>query len=123
MSIPEPYLPHLKLEQLHEACGEDLEFEKELLQTFEEQFNSSYAKLKTALEIKNQKDSILYSHDIKGAAKNIGAEEVGRIGFILEEASKSSNYDKASSHMDELQDAFKKLLESFKSYTSSIESK
>jgi len=40
----EPYMPHLKLEQLKEACGDDLEFEKELLETFEEQFNSSFEK-------------------------------------------------------------------------------
>jgi len=73
-------------------------------------------KLKAGIAAKHKNDSLLYSHDIKGSAKNIGAEEIGRIALIMEDASKLEEYDTIEKHMDELYNAFKLLKEVFKKY-------
>ncbi len=42
-------MPHLRLEQLHDVSGEDIEFEQDLVNTFKEQFDTSVANLEKVL--------------------------------------------------------------------------
>jgi len=114
--VTERFLPHLKLEQLHDVSGEDIEFEQQLFVIFTEQFNISLGKLETALKNADKGNAILYSHDIKGAARNIGAEEVGRIARDLEESARTENYKKVTDSLPSLREAFEKLEKAFGLY-------
>jgi len=59
---------------------------------------------------------VLYSHDIKGAARNIGAEEVGRIAKDMEEKARTENYKKVAELLPSLREAFEKLEKAFGQY-------
>lgn len=112
----EPYLPHLKLEQLHDVSGEDLEFEQQLFTIFKEQYQISFSKLETAIKQSDKDNAVLYSHDIKGAARNIGADEVGRVAKDMEDYSRKSEFKKVSEALPSLTDAFDKLTETIDKY-------
>jgi len=112
----EPYLPHLRLAQLHDVSGEDLEFEQDLFNTFNEQFDASVAKLDEALKKSDKANAVLYSHDIKGAARNLGADELGRVAKEAEEASRDSQFDRVRQLMPQLNTAFVSLKESVAKY-------
>lgn len=119
----EPYMPHLKLEQLHDVSGEDIEFEEQLFDIFKEQFEISRGKLEAALKASDKTNIVLYSHDIKGAARNIGAEEVGRVAKEMEENARAAAFKEVSDALPALNDAFKKLIELFEEYLASHKKK
>eukprot|EP01101_Sappina_pedata_P005362 TRINITY_DN242_c0_g1_i2.p1 TRINITY_DN242_c0_g1~~TRINITY_DN242_c0_g1_i2.p1 ORF type:complete len:139 (+),score=58.39 TRINITY_DN242_c0_g1_i2:116-532(+) len=81
----------LNLEQLEEASTGDLEFQVELLDMFKEQVELSMDSLMDALSSED-KQSILYSHDIKGSASNLGLELVRRLAEKSEFACKKAQY-------------------------------
>lgn len=119
----EPYMPHLKLEQLHDVSGEDLEFEQQLFDIFKDQFQISLGKLEQALKANDKQNAVLYSHDIKGAARNIGAEEVGRVAKDMEENARIEQFKKVSDAMPSLKDCFSKLVEAFGKYIEASQQK
>lgn len=119
----EPFLPHLKLEQLHDVSGEDLEFEQQLFQIFKEQFAISLAKLEAALKAEDKPNAILYSHDIKGAARNIGAEEVGRVARDMEDNARVGKFKEVASALPSLNEVFTKLTEAFDKYVETQDAK
>jgi len=112
----EPYLPHLRLAQLHDVSGEDLEFEQDLFNTFNEQFDASIAKLDEALKKNDKGNAVLYAHDIKGAARNLGADELGRVAKDAEEAARDTQFDRVRLLLPQLQTAFASLKESVAKY-------
>jgi len=109
MSKAEPFMPHLRLEQLHDVSGEDLEFEEDLFGTFKEQFEASFSKLADAATRKDKDNSVLYSHDIKGASRNIGADELGRVAKEAEDSAREAKYTRILEMLPQLREAFRLL--------------
>eukprot|EP01100_Stratorugosa_tubuloviscum_P007947 TRINITY_DN3296_c0_g3_i1.p1 TRINITY_DN3296_c0_g3~~TRINITY_DN3296_c0_g3_i1.p1 ORF type:complete len:158 (-),score=83.92 TRINITY_DN3296_c0_g3_i1:40-513(-) len=74
--------------QLFEACFGDLEFEKEIWETFIEQYQSKINKLQLKIASQNiigDDTAFKIAHELKGACANIGANNLRR-GFERIEA-------------------------------------
>lgn len=69
-------MENLKLNQLQDVTGGDIDFQKELVDLYANEFESSLSKLEGAARAKDQPNSVLYAHDIKGSSANVGAEGV-----------------------------------------------
>lgn len=97
-------IERLNLEQLKNVTEGDPEFESEILKLYQEELSSSLEKLVQALELKNRKDSTLYSHDLKGSSANIGADAIREIGRVMEEICKDGSLEEAEMYLDQLRE-------------------
>ena len=82
----------------------DLDFEKDLIESYKQSVDEHLPKLREALEKQDVQESILHSHDIKGSSSYIGAEAVRWVSGKIEALAKQKNLKEASLHIDELSD-------------------
>jgi len=113
----------LNLKQLKEVSSGDKEFEKKLFDTFQEHFGVTFKRLEDALEKKKKKDkmddennAVLYSHDIKCSAANLGGVGVKAVSEKIEALCRVFQYDEAAKLLKVLEDEYKKMASAFKSY-------
>jgi HPt (histidine-containing phosphotransfer) domain-containing protein len=58
----------------------------------------------------------LYAHDIKGAARNIGADEVGRVAKDMEDSAREGKFNAITENLPKLRTAFEQLQDTFAKY-------
>eukprot|EP01099_Mayorella_cantabrigiensis_P001435 TRINITY_DN1624_c0_g1_i1.p1 TRINITY_DN1624_c0_g1~~TRINITY_DN1624_c0_g1_i1.p1 ORF type:complete len:146 (+),score=33.98 TRINITY_DN1624_c0_g1_i1:97-534(+) len=95
--------------QLKNVTDGEAEFESELLTLYKEDLESSIIKLEKALLTQNTKDSIHYSHDIKGSSGNIGADYIREIARTMEETCKLGRLDEAVLYLEQLKEEAKQI--------------
>eukprot|EP01132_Coremiostelium_polycephalum_P002227 gene2227-2744_t len=91
----------------------DHDFEKDLIESYKNSVTEHLPKLKESLKNKDEKESILHSHDIKGSSSYIGAEAVRFVSGKMEAYCKANQLDDAEECLSELEleinDVFKRL--------------
>ncbi len=85
-----------------ERLGGDKEFLIELLNELVEQIDQSLPDLKTAIEQKNYSDVRSIAHGLKGAAANLGADQISARFYELEMMGKNENLDGAMDMFNEV---------------------
>lgn len=85
-----------------ERLGGDKEFLIELLNELVEQIDQSMPDLKTAIEQQNYSDVRSIAHGLKGAAANLGADQVSAKFYELEMMGKNENLDGALDKFNEV---------------------
>jgi histidine phosphotransfer protein HptB len=81
----------------------DLDFEKDLIESYKQSISEHLPKLGEAFENDDLPESILHSHDIKGSSSYIGAEAVRWVSGKIEALCKQKNLKDAATHLPELQ--------------------
>jgi len=81
--------------RLNEVSEGDKEFEQDLIVLYKSTCEEKLPLLEKALRESDQKNSILFSHDTKGASASIGAEAVRKISEKMEMMSKDGEYQEA----------------------------
>ncbi|GAM27208.1 hypothetical protein SAMD00019534_103830 [Acytostelium subglobosum LB1] len=87
---------------LAEYSDGDLEFENELITSYIGSVKEHLPQLEASLKKRDEKDSILHSHDIKGSSSYIGAEAVRFLSGKMEAYCKEGQLEKAEEYFDEL---------------------
>lgn len=93
------------LARLQEVCDGDLELERELIQTFDEDSKERIVEMATL--VKNQDAAALRitAHALKGASANMGAKRMRELSASLEQMASSGNLDQAESVLEKLKRA------------------
>jgi HPt (histidine-containing phosphotransfer) domain-containing protein len=94
------------LDILREVTDGDAAFERELLQMFATDCAERLTRLERAVEAQDDEAIRREAHTIKGAAANIGAEQLRRCALDLERAGGAQKYDFARQCFSELRTAF-----------------
>eukprot|EP01097_Dermamoeba_algensis_P003794 TRINITY_DN2582_c0_g1_i4.p1 TRINITY_DN2582_c0_g1~~TRINITY_DN2582_c0_g1_i4.p1 ORF type:complete len:123 (-),score=20.98 TRINITY_DN2582_c0_g1_i4:15-383(-) len=102
--------------QLQEISGEDLEFEKELIDLYKGEFEAALERIKTALEEGNEKEFILYSHDLKGSSANVGADAISAICKTMEKLGKDGKMMEGDKYVPYLEAEYEAFVEVFDQY-------
>lgn len=94
---------------LSEEFGMDSEDIREMLDILFESIENQIANVQNNLESDNLVSVGNSGHAIKGAAANVGANNISSIGKALEDAGKSADGDKCRELFSQLQNAYDSL--------------
>ena len=97
-----------------EHVGGDRDLLKQIVGIFLEDTPGQLLKIKETLEASDQKMLECYTHGLKGAASNVGAESVRKIAWDMEQFSKQGNFDQVRNLYPQLEEAFNCTREYFK---------
>lgn len=111
---------NLNTEHLLSVADDDVEFLDELWECFVEEYDSSYANLKSASEEKDQGEATLHSHNIKSGSANLGAERLREISAGLEIAAKKKDFQTILDSLPNLQEAYDELAKTFTDWVTSL---
>jgi HPt (histidine-containing phosphotransfer) domain-containing protein len=85
--------PEILSNRLIEITDGDMEFALELAIAFRDTSKKTIVDLEKALKDKDEKNSILWSHDLKGSSASVGAERCRKIAAEMEALSKDKKYE------------------------------
>jgi len=106
-------LERFNINRMKDITG-DNEFQKELAELFINSCLDGLPLLEKALFNRQQKESILYSHDIKGSSSNIGVEVVHSISEKIEKLSRENKFEEAIQLLPDLRSEIKEIKSIFK---------
>mmetsp|Transcript_18644 Transcript_18644/g.26129 ORF Transcript_18644/g.26129 Transcript_18644/m.26129 type:complete len:199 (+) Transcript_18644:148-744(+) len=107
--------------RLNDVSEGDKSFEKELIDIYKQTCDEKLPQLEEALQKEDEKNSVLYSHDIKGSSANIGAECIRRVAEKIEKLSRDFKYTEASALIPELRQEFELTYIVFGEYLQDLE--
>lgn len=88
----------------------DLEFEKDLIESYKTSITERMPKLREAFEKEDLADAVLNSHDIKGSSGYIGAASVKFVSGKIEALCRGKNLKDASKFLPELETEVKEII-------------
>mmetsp|Transcript_6447 Transcript_6447/g.9720 ORF Transcript_6447/g.9720 Transcript_6447/m.9720 type:complete len:144 (-) Transcript_6447:95-526(-) len=104
------YAPRWDHEQFFQICGSDKDLASDLISLYQQQFEESFKKLKTAVDSDDKPTAILYAHDIKGASGNLGCQSVSTHSRELEMMAKAGKLEEMKGKLDGLTEAQKEVM-------------
>ena len=107
------YKPTWDSQQFFQICGTDKGLANELISLYKQQFDSSMQKLMKAAKEKDQPNSILFSHDIKGSSANLGCKAVSEKSLELEKLARAGKLSDLEAKIPELATVQEKTMEIF----------
>lgn len=107
--------------RLNDVSEGDKSFEKELIDIYKQTCDEKLPQLEEALQKEDEKNSVLYSHDIKGSSANIGAECIRRVAEKIEKLSRDFKYTEALELIPELRQEFELTYIVFGEYLQDLE--
>lgn len=124
--MSEEEIPTIRFNEatLQDFSDGDLDFEKELIDTFKSSVEECISKLKVALDENNSKDAYLQSHSIKGMTSYLGAEVVHYLSTKINGLCNDKDLAEAAASLGELEgevDAVLKILATHPKYGSGEE--
>eukprot|EP01116_Phalansterium_solitarium_P018653 TRINITY_DN501_c0_g1_i4.p1 TRINITY_DN501_c0_g1~~TRINITY_DN501_c0_g1_i4.p1 ORF type:complete len:139 (+),score=15.40 TRINITY_DN501_c0_g1_i4:113-529(+) len=96
--------------RLKEVSDGDTAFELELLEMWKSNIIEKIPLIRSKLELKDLDDAVLYSHEIKGACANVGAEGVREFCRQLEAFANQSKWDEGIKLLPDLKAEFEQTL-------------
>jgi len=105
--------------RLRDVSDGDQEFEKELIEIYKGSCDEKIPLLEKALKEEHKENSILYSHDLKGASSNIGAEQVRAVSARLEKLAREECFKEALAVLPQLKTVIEEVKVVFDEYLSS----
>ncbi len=99
-----------------EAVDGDINFARDIAETFLEDTSKKINKMREALSSKNLQIVECHAHSIRGSAANIRAGSFKEIAHNLELAGEADNLDKAHALFKELEIAYQKLKEALNQF-------
>jgi HPt (histidine-containing phosphotransfer) domain-containing protein len=105
----------IDLESALERTGDDMEFLKELLEMFMEDFNPKCQELEEAIQAKNFTGIKEIGHYLKGSSANLSLMQLREAAYQMEVSGKDENLEKAKSTLEVLRKEFARLEEYFPS--------
>lgn len=106
----------LNKKRLNDISEGDKDFERELIQLYQEACTEKLPFLEEALEKGHPDNSVLYSHDIKGSSSNIGAEAVRKISERMEQLCRQNRFQEAFEMLPELRQELTLTYQAFDQY-------
>lgn len=92
-------------------CGDDPEFEKELIDAYLESSPGLFAALEKGVAAGDADTVRGAAHTLKGSSRAIGAEDVARVSEVLEEKSREGDLTDSEALVTELQQVYGELEE------------
>ena len=102
--------------RLNDVSEGDKSFEQELIDIYKQSCDEKLPLLEEALQKEDEKNSVLYSHDIKGSSANIGAECIRRVAEKMEKLCRDFKYSEALALMPELRQEYELTYTVFAEY-------
>jgi HPt (histidine-containing phosphotransfer) domain-containing protein len=99
--VPAP-IPAVDRNALRELTGGDLEFERELAETFVASGDQCLAEIMAALKVNDFDTVRKRAHSLKGASANIHARELSQTASSLENAARENSLPMIGGLVDEL---------------------
>ena len=90
-------------------CGEDAEFEKELIEAYTRDSPGLLSRVADGVTSGDASAVENAAHTLKGSSRAIGAEEVGQVADVLEQKGRSGELEGAEAVLVELQRAYAEL--------------
>jgi CheY-like chemotaxis protein len=95
--------PPIDLKHLNGICGDDLEFEQELLQTYLEDAQGNFDRAQVAQQQQDLPTLKALAHQLKGSSANVGATVMYKLAARLEEVAQDAAA--AARHLQEMETA------------------
>jgi PAS domain S-box-containing protein len=105
-------------DRLHKSCGDDEEFEKEVLTVYLESAMKTLDELDDAIKAGDAAQIDLSAHGLKGSSRTLGAEAMGAACQELELIGKSANLDNAPETMMKIRNEFARLEQTLNEFIS-----
>jgi len=99
-------------------CNGDINLLSDILRSVAT--SASIPKMQLAFETKDLRSYTIFVHGIKGALRNVGAENLGSMAYDLELAAKRSDYDFIKENHEEFMDSFAAFSEKVTKITEKI---
>jgi len=107
-------LERFNINRMKDITDDNDELQKELAELFMNSCLDRLPLLEKALFDRQQKEAILYSHDIKGSSSNIGVEVVRSISEKIEKLSREDKFEEAMQLLPDLRSEIKEIKSIFK---------
>jgi len=96
-------------DRLHKSCGDDFEFEQEVLTVFLRSAQTTLTNLDTVITIEQASEVEMQAHGLKGSCRTLGAEILGEICLELEIMGKDGDLTGAHAALGRAQREYEKL--------------
>jgi CheY-like chemotaxis protein len=109
----QPQQPRKKIfdfERLHKSCGDDKEFEHEVLGVYIESAAQSIEQMAASIESNDGAQVDLCAHVLKGSSRTLGAEALGEACYQLELIGKSGNLELAEEALSKIRDEYQEFI-------------
>ncbi len=109
----QPQQPRKKIfdfERLHKSCGDDKEFEHEVLGVYIESAAQSIEQMAASIESNDGAQVDLCAHGLKGSSRTLGAEALGEACYQLELIGKSGNLELAEEALSKIRDEYQEFI-------------
>ncbi len=101
--------PPINREYLASLCGDDQEFEKELVDSFTEASPGLLKALRVGVAEGDADMVRNAAHTLKGSSRAIGAEPVGRVSEFVEEKARGGELDDLDELIDQLEHSYSEV--------------
>ena len=112
----------VEIEQIQEVADGDIEFERDLIETFLSDSEEQIRSLKVALRKRDAEEVRGRAHTIKGSSANSGAKVMQELAYQMERIGASEEFAQAPDVYSELKDAFEQAREFLQAHLRSLES-
>ncbi len=107
--IKENQIQKLNLEYLKTLVGDDKNLIEKIINSFKKTFKESIDKMKQSLEEKNCDEIKTIAHTLKGAAANIGINDIAIICQLIEDLTESEDITNINKEIEKLINYYKEL--------------
>ncbi len=112
----------VEIEQIREIADGDVEFERDLIETFLSDSEEQLRGLEVALGEQDAEEVRGRAHTIKGSSANAGAKVMQELAYQMERIGAGKELARAPDVYFELKDAFEQARESLQAHLRSLES-
>jgi two-component system sensor histidine kinase/response regulator len=123
--VPEPSPSQarpVEIEQIQEVADGDIEFERDLIETFLSDSEEQIRGLEAALRERDAEEVRGRAHTIKGSSANAGAKVMQELAYQMEKIGAGKEFTQAPDVYSELKDAFEQARELLQAHLRSLES-
>ena len=112
----------VEIEQIQEVADGDIEFERDLIETFLSDSEEQIRALEVALGEQDAEEVRGRAHTIKGSSANTGAKAMQELAYQMEKIGAGKELAQAPDVYSELKDAFEQARELLQAHLRSLES-
>ena len=112
----------VEIEQIQEVADGDIEFERDLIETFLSDSEEQIRGLEVALGEQDAEEVRGRAHTIKGSSANVGARLMQELAYQMEQIGAGRELAQAPKVYSELKDAFEQSREVLQAHLRSLES-
>ena len=112
----------VEIEQIQEVADGDIEFERDLIETFLSDSEEQIRGLEVALLEQDAEEVRGRAHTLKGSSANAGAKVMQELAYQMEKIGAGKEFAQAPDVCSELKDAFEQAREFLQAHLRSLES-